>query len=249
MWEVTQDEDVLQAAIPARPRVLLQYIWYLSNNAQFDSIPQTVQRLVHAVGKDDPGKWGRDDLLAVTQDHMLAAGHLKSSINVWSTLRAAGWLNETIPNDQHPLTNGDFAERFYRHGLDWVSNDNPGTRVEQYPETPEVHISLYGDEAERITLMQQYVAAAPNTHYTLTWHAHAEDLNDPSGLAWHLHAIQGDTVPEIVSGDLLGPDFTWDFVSPPGAKAYLLTLEYTRPIGSTRARGGVALKSVTMNQK
>ena len=248
MWQMTQNDDALNAAIPDRPRILLQYVWYLSNSKQFDSIPTVVGRLVQAVGKDDPGKWGRDDLLAVSLDHMLAAGKLKAALNVWSILRNASWIRESEPNDQQPLTNGNFSARFYRHAFDWVNNENPGTRVEQYRDIPEVRINLYGDEAEKITLLQQYVAAAPNTHYAMTWHVQAEDLSDPSGLGWHLHAINGATA-EVVSGDLLASGSSWDFVSPPDAKAYLLTLEYTRPLGTMRARGSLTLKSVTMNQK
>jgi hypothetical protein len=249
MWQMTQDEATLNAAIPDRPRILLQYAWYLSNSRQYTGIPRAVERLVQAVGSDDPRKWGRDDLLAVIEDHLLAAGQLKAAINVWSTLKNAGWLHETVPNDQRPLTNGDFAERFYGHGFDWVSVENPGTRVDQNSDTAELRISLYGDEAEKITLLQQYVAAAPNTRYSMTWEAQAGELNDPSGLAWHLRDTRAEPAGEVVSGDLLAPAAKWDFVSPPGAEGYLLTLEYRRPPGITRARGSVGLKSVTMNQK
>lgn len=249
MWQMTQDADTLNAAIPDRPRILLQYAWYLSNAKQYDSIPRAVERLVHLVGHDDPRKWGRDDLLAVSEDHMLATGYLTPALNVWSTLHAAGWIQQSVPNDQTPLTNGDFSLPFYRHGYDWVPNENTGTRLEQYPEAHEVHVGIYGDEAEQLTLLQQYVAAAPNIHYTISWQVQTEDLEEPSGLAWHLHAIGPAAPAEVVSGDLLAQNKRWDFVTPAGAKTFLLTLEYARPFGTARARGGFNLKSVTMNQK
>jgi tetratricopeptide (TPR) repeat protein len=249
MWQATQNQDLLNAAIPDRPRVLLQYAWFLSTNKHFASIPYTVERLVQAVGKDDPGKWGRDDLLAAAEDHMLAAGEGQPAINVWSTMKQAGWLEQSVPNDQRPLTNGDFRLRFYRHAFDWVTNESPGTRVEQYVESNDVRINLHGDEPEKCTLLQEYVAAAPSARYNVTWRAQADDLSAPSGLAWHLHAIGGGTVPEVVSPDLLSPHPAWEFTTPAGAKTFLLSLEYARPMGVTRAHGAIVLKAVTMERK
>ena len=246
MWQMTENEEELNAAIPDRPRILLQYAWYLSNAKQYQSIPRAVERLVRAVGRDDPRKWGRDDLLAAGEDHMLASGYLKPALQVWSTLKDAGWLSQSVPNEQNPLTNGDFSQRFYRHGFDWVGLENVGTRVEQYPETPELHISFYGDEGEDITLLQQYVAVAPESAYALNWHAEGEELTEPSGISWHLHPVQGSNVSEVISGDLLGQDKTWQFVAPKDSRTFLLTLEYARPAGVTRARGSVSLKSVTL---
>jgi tetratricopeptide (TPR) repeat protein len=251
MWLMSQDENTLNEAIPNRPRVLLQYAWYLAGNKHFESIPHTVDRLVAAVGKDDPGKWGRDDLLAASLDRMLAGGYQAPALRVWSSLKDAGWLEEPQPDAQHPLTNGDFHVRFYRHGFDWVPLENSGTRVEQYPEAPAVRLSLYGDEAEKITLLQQYVAVTPGKRYKLTWQAQGDDLSNPSGLAWRLHPItrlKGSAGAEITSDDLLSGTPSWTFAAPYG-DAFLLALEYTRPLGNTRGRGSVTLKSVAMNQQ
>jgi len=252
MWQMTQDEDTIQAAIPDLPRILLQYAWYLTNSKQYDRIPRAVERLVHLVKKDDAGKWGRDDLLALSEDHMLAAGYLQPALAVWSALKSAGWIEESVPNEQNPVTNGDFRQPFFRHGFDWVINDNPGTRVEQLADISELRINLYGDEAEKMVLLQQYVAVAPGARYRMTWHHQSEELSEPSGFTWHLHAVDGGTA-DIASGDIISakasPNASWDFVAPLHAKAFLLTLEYARALGTTRARGALALKSVAMIKK
>jgi hypothetical protein len=248
MWQMTQDEDTLQAAIPDLPRILLQYAWYLSNNKQYNSIPRAVERLVRLVNKNDAAKWGRDDLLAASLDRMLAAGYLQPALTVWSTLKNAGWIEQSVPNDQSPLTNGDFHIPFFRHGFDWAITDNPGTRLEQLADVPQLRVSLYGDEAEKITLLQQYVVMAPGAHYTMKWQTQSEELNEPSGFAWHLHAI-GSGAPEIISGDIIATNPTWNFTSPPGGQTFLLTLDYARVLGTTRGRGALSLKSVTIDQK
>lgn len=249
MRQMTQDEDTIESAIPNLPRILLQYAWYLANNKQYEQIPRAVERLVHLVKKEDAAKWGRDDLLAVGEDHMLAAGHLQPALAVWSALKNAGWIEQSVPNEQDPLTNGDFRQPIYRHGFDWVSNDNPGTRVDQLVEASALRVNLYGDEAEKIVLLQQYVAVKPGARYRMTWHPQSEELNEPSGFAWHLHPIGGTGVSDIVSGDVIAPNPTWDFVAPSTANAFMLTLEYARALGTVRARGSLVLRSVAMTEK
>jgi tetratricopeptide (TPR) repeat protein len=248
MWQMTQDEDTIQSAIPGQPRILLQYAWYLANNKQYDRIPRAVDRLVHLVNKSDASKWGRDDLLAASLDHMLAAGARQPAMNVWSVLKDAGWLASPAPTAESPLTNGDFHLPFFRHGFDWVIIENPGTRVEQLSDIPEVRISLYGDEPEKMTLLQQYVAVTPGRRYLMKWHLQSQDLNQPSGFAWHLHPT-ADAGPEISYGDVISANAAWDFMAPPAAGTFLLTFEYARALGTTRARGSLALKSVIMNQQ
>jgi tetratricopeptide (TPR) repeat protein len=248
MRQMTQDEETIEAAIPDLPRILLQYSWYLANNKQYDRIPRAVERLVHLVKKEDAGKWGRDDLLAAGEDHMLAAGHLQAALDVWSTLKNAGWIEQSVPSEQSPLTNGDFRLPFYRHGFDWVASDNPGTRVDQLLEAPGLRINLYGDEAEKMLIMQQYVAVRPGAHYSMTWQPQYEELYEPSGFSWHLHSIGGQA-PDLVSGDVIAANPVWDFVAPSNAKSFLLTLEYARVLGTVRGRGSLLLKSVNMTQR
>jgi tetratricopeptide (TPR) repeat protein len=248
MWQMTQDEETIESAIPDVPRILLQYAWYLAGSKRFDHIPRAVGRLVQLVNKDDASKWGRDDLLAVSEDRMLAAGDLQPALEVWSSLKNAGWIEQSVPSQRNPLTNGDFRQPTFRHGFDWVLNDNPGTRVEQIPETPELRINLFGDEAEKMVLCQQYVAVAPGARYTMAWVPRIEELSQPSGFNWHLHAI-GGAGGEVVSGDIISSNPVWNFTAPSGAKGFLLTLEYARALGTTRARGLLALRSVTMIEK
>jgi len=248
MRQMTQDEDLIQSAIPDRPRILLQYAWYLSNSKDYDRIPRAVNRLVHLVSKDDAAKWGRDDLLALSEDHMLAAGSLQPALDVWSALKGAGWIEQSVPSGQNPLTNGDFRQPFFRHGFDWVINDNPGARLEQLPDLSELRVNLYGDEPEKMVLLQQYVAVTPGARYSMTWHQQSEELTEPSGLTWCLHSI-GGSQSDLVSGDVIAPNSSWDFVAPRGVKGFLLTLEYARALGTTRARGALSLKSVTMMQR
>jgi hypothetical protein len=115
-----------------------------------------------------------------------------------------------------------------------------------------VRISFSGTEPERCVLLRQYVPLEPKCPYRLHWEAESNGIESPSGLAWHLRSSQNDRETDLAAGDLLMSDSprNWDFTSPPAnAILRLLTLEYTRPLGSTRLSGDVILRSVSLEHR
>ena len=203
-----------------------------------------IQRLVRAVGNDDPRAWGRDDLIAASLDHVLAAGELHTGLQIWTTLRDGRWIPQSVPDANHPLTNGDFRLPFYRHGFDWVSAETEGVRIQQFPDEPSIDIGLSGDEPEHCELLRQYVAVEPGFLYKLQWKADALGIPAGSGLAWHLRATKSDA--SIESGDLLNAPQVWEFVAPPNVSGFLLTLEFNRALGHVRPTGHLTLRSVSI---
>jgi hypothetical protein len=246
MWLMSQDAGVLAAVVPDRPRILVQYAWFLSNSRQFAAIPQTLQRLITAVGKDDPRQWGRDDLIASMEDRMLAEGAVHDALQVWNILKDAGWIRQRVPDANRPLTNGEFRIPFFRHGFDWVPIDSAGVRVEQFTDEPVARVSLSGDQPDHCVLLQQYVPIDPGASYSLQWQVKAQNLDRESGLAWHLHPVQGNSTGDLVSGDLFGSPSIWKVRSAFTAPVCLLSLEYTRPLGRVRASGVAMLEGVSL---
>jgi hypothetical protein len=244
---MSQDAARLSAAIPDRPRSLIQYIWFLSNSRQYGAIPPMVQRLVRVVGSDDPRAWGRDDLIAASLDHVLAGGELHTGLQIWTTLRDGHWIPQSVPDANHPLTNGDFRLPFYRHGFDWVSAETEGVHIQQFTDEPSLDIGLSGDQPEHCELLRQYVAVEPGFLYKLQWKASAQGIPAGSGLAWHLRATNGGA--SIESGDLLNAPQAWEFVAPPNVSGFLLTLEFNRALGHVRPTGQLSLRSVSMNRQ
>lgn len=247
MWLIAPDAGKIEAAIPERPRVLLQYASFLSNTARFQAVPATVQRLIRAVGNADPHAWGRDDLLAGIEDRLFAAGDLDSASSVWAAMSQARWIHEDVPTPAHPLTNGDFDRQSYGHGFDWVTLSVPGVAVDPFPDLKELRITLSGQQPERCELLRQYVPVESGAEYQLQWKATAGGLNAPSGLEWHLKDLAANAGAGIASPDLLNRDAEWRFRAP-AANFCLLTLEYARPVGTTMANATVKLHSVSMTR-
>jgi hypothetical protein len=239
MWLISQDTASIAAAIPDRARVLLQYAWFLSNARQFAAIPPVIQRLIAHVGHGNPGLWGRDDLVASIEDQILNAGDRNDALAIWASLKDGGWIPHGVPDNGHPLTNRDFRVPFYRHGFDWASIDATGARVEQFRDQRVVRISLTGEQPDHCVLLRQYVPLSPGSLYKLAWRT-TQDAG--AGLAWHLRAVAG--AGELVSDDLSAPP-RWQFRAP-ASEVAMLSLEYSRPLGSVRAAGTVTLEYVSL---
>lgn len=249
MWLMSQDAQRLSAVVPDRPRSLIQYTWFLSNTQQYAAIPPIVQRLVRIVGNDDPRGWGRDDLIASSLDKVLASGDLHTGLQFWTTLRDGRWIDQSVPDANHPLTNGNFRQRFYRHGFDWFPVESEGVHINQFPDEPSIDIGLTGNQPEHCTLLRQYVAVESGFMYKLQWKAEAPNTSNTSGLAWHLRSTNSSAAADLVSGDLLAPQQSWEFVATPNVGGFMLTLESNRALGQVRPEGHITIRSVSMERE
>jgi hypothetical protein len=245
MWLMSQNAANIARAIPNRPRTLLAYAWFLSNNHQYAAIAPIVQRLVNAVGKGDPHAWGRDDLLAAIEDRLIATGDRDASLHLWASMARAGWLQQSVPSGEHPITNGHFKLPFFQHGFDWIPAEVEGIRTEQLPSEALLRIQFSGDQAERATLLSQVVPLDANRAYDFRWHVESQLADLPSGLVWHLQSVDGAGSPGLLSGDLVQTSQQgWQFRAPFGTGLYRLGLEYARPLGHPRATGTIVIKDV-----
>ena len=246
MWLVSQDAATIAAAVPNRPRVLLQYASFLSTARQFTAIPDVIRRLVLHVGNAEPQLWGRDDLVASIEDRILREGDRRNALAIWTSLREGGWIRQSIPDVRHPLTNGDFSIPFFRHGFDWEPADSSCSQVEQVSNADRVRITLPGDQPGACVLLRQYVPLAAGRIYNLTWRANTQDAESSRGLAWHIRTVPQKNAEETVSGDLFDSPRTWQFRAP-SSEVAMLSLEYNRPKGHLRAAGTVTLASVSLD--
>ncbi len=246
MWLLSQDADRIASAIPDRPRVLLPYAWFLSNSQKQEPIASIVRRLVEAVGKHDPHNWGRDDLLAMILDRLLAAGDRNTALSVWNSLAKGNWIEPTVPTVTRPVTNGSFQNPLYQHGFDWRELAVSGIRADQIPSARLLRFYFSGNEPEECSLLEQYIPVEPGHTYDLRWRVDSGLAENPSGLRWHLTPVSKTPSVELVSGDLVTAANTgWQFRAPSDATVALLSLEYARPMGQLRARGTFTLRNIS----
>ncbi|MBV9404857.1 MAG: hypothetical protein JO211_05900 [Acidobacteriaceae bacterium] len=247
MWLMRQDAERNAAALPDRSNVLLEYASFLANAHQYRAVPPIIQRLVAVAGSRNPAAFGRDDQIGPIEDRILQAGDLAAALAIWQTMHAAKWIDLPAPSAARPLTNGNFAAPFLRHGFDWTPVPQEGVTVDSSAIRKSVRITLSGGQPEHGILLQQYVPLDPNGHYRLRWRVESEDIHAPSGLAWHLYPVPQVSDSSLTAGDLLSPsEAEWQFASS-NRDLYLLALEYARPLGSVRAIGSLSLESVYLD--
>lgn len=249
MWLMSRDAAKLSAFIPNRPSILVQYALYIAKQNQYTAIPPIIQRLTSLVNARDARGYGRDDLIGPLEDRLLVAGQVRPALEIWNSLCNAGWLPYPAPTAQNPVTNGDFRHLFFGHGFDWAIQNVNGVSISERTDDGSVRIAFSGDEPEKTPLLRQFIPLQPGTDYELSWHAEGEGIGSLSGLEWHLYLAGHGSVHPIASSDLLSSSSPeWDFHADAGENLGVLTLEYARPMGSTRATGSVTLRSVALKE-
>ncbi len=249
MWLITQDPRRIAPAIPDRGGVLLAYAGFLASEHQYDAVAPVVQRLIHAAGSANPVNYGRDDQIGPLEDRLLGAGDLSAARAIWQSMSQAKWVALPLPTPAHPLNNGRFNIPFFAHGFDWAPVSTPGVELIQSPSNGLFRVALSGNQPEDCILLRQYVPLERNRSYRLQWQAEGQALDSPSGLAWHLYPVPNPKALDWTSSDLLAqPAPAGQFQSGAG-DLYLLTLEYTRPLGSIRATGTAILRSVSLAEE
>lgn len=249
LWLMSQDAVQIAKAIPNRPRILLLYADFLSHSDQWSALPPIVERLISAAGRSNPRASGRDGFIGPMEDRLLGAGHLAPALQIWSSMKDGGWIRLSVPTRAQPLTNGDFAAPFWGHGFDWSVIAAAGVTVDQIGEQKEVRLTLSGSEPEHCSLLQEYVPVEPGGGYRLEWEADGRGVENPSGLAWRLSGVDGKSQVSLVSGDLLASVHAWNFTAPAEAELLRLTLDYSRPFGSTVANGTIDLRSISLREQ
>ncbi len=243
MWLMDPNPGKLEAGIPDRPGILVQYASFLMNVRQFSAVPPIIKKTVDAAGSANPEWYGLTTVIGPIMDQLLWSGYPDAALQIWSRLKSAGWIRLPTPSGERPITNGAFRSPIWNHGFDWTVLGNSGIFFNQYWNTGEVRFDFSGDEAERCALMQQWIPLLAGRKYRLEWNGTSVGLSKPAGVSWHLRFRHGSAEsPDITSAS---PGI-WEFKAPDQAEMVLLTLEYERPVGEMRANGALILQSVSV---
>jgi tetratricopeptide (TPR) repeat protein len=250
MWLMTPDANRLAGVIPNRPGILFQYAMYLANEKQFNALPPIVDRLTNLVPAQNAIAYGREDVIGPMEDKLLLAGYCEPGLRIWRSLSDAHWLPYTVPTGTRPLTNGNFRQPFFGHGFDWGLVNATGISTVQNPQDGALRLTMSGDQPEHVPLLRQFIPLTPGANYHLDWRADASGISAPSGLRWRVYPLGAERDNNFQSDDLLQAiSQGWRFQADTTSHCAMLTLEYARPLGSTRAAGTLTLHSVSIGEE
>ena len=142
------------------------------------------------------------------------------------------------------MTNGDFRHPFWPHAFDWTPATLDGLSVSQDASTPELQLQLSGEEPEHSSLLRLWLPVVHGRSYAMSWVSDAQGMPTEAGFRWTLHAATA----ELHSPSLIA-SHAWSFVYDGPTQMALLTLDYDRPWGQTRASGSLNIRSVTLQPK
>jgi tetratricopeptide (TPR) repeat protein len=210
---------------------------------------------------------------AAILDRFLQAGSVEPALHLWRRLTAARWLPPyATPSPARPLTNGSFQLPLLEYGFDWRVPPVAGVTFDQFPDLGQIRFTFSGTQPEACPLLEQYLPLQPGRRYRLVWTAAMDRIAPANGLTWRIDSFQNGSA-LLISTGLTSPDVTsghdaeasWEFQAPdssvsgteprtqasgehldPKPRLFLITLEYSRPIGKIRIEGALSLRNVSL---
>jgi hypothetical protein len=245
MWLLDPDHSRLDAELPDRPGILVQYLSFLMNARQFGSVPPIIERLVALVPAESAPAFGLYDIIGPELDGLIGAGYVAESLRAWRALSSHQWIPFSTPTPDRPLTNGEFAP-IYSHGFDWSIVNNGGASSSQPRNSRGIDIELTGYQPENCELLRQWIPVGPSRRYRMQWKVESSGLTNPAGLIWRIRAGNADLgSPDLLSDHSSG----WEFQTPSKTEIASLSLEFQRPLGHIKSSGSLRLQSVTIEAK
>lgn len=249
-WSSGADPAHIAAAIPDYDRRLFEYAYFLLTINRPDLTRPVFERgmAAFAHSRSMPGDegWYRESV-GNGIDHLLDADLPDDALKLWGSLYKAGWIGLPVPAADSLLNNSDFSQQAFQHGFDWRLPPVQGASTSQFPDIREVRFTLSGTQPEFCILLQQYLVLQPLHRYELSWDSDRGTIPAEDGFNWRLYSVKRGVPPTPT--DLRSPDVTagtgdgkWEFRTAKEARVYLITLEYTRPVGKTRAEGSFVLR-------
>lgn len=235
-WRLQPDAQwIWQRAIPPRPLISRQYLAFVTAKQQWEVARSVALTLARDATADD-----RSILLHYCEVR-LVAGDGAAAIAVWNALSRRG-LVPYAPIDPVSgpyLTNAAFEHAPSAVGFDWRLTDTPGVTCTFYKQ--EIRLSFSGAQQERSTIAWQYVPVTRAGRYQLKFGVHSIDTNGVDGVGWSVSELSGTELgyAEARTGGLLLLSLRNDLVK--------VSLEYRRPLGSSRLQGTVAVTGLGMD--
>ena len=257
LWSMSSDQDRIAAAMPDREQVLLQYASFLSQTNRLQFVNPIFDKAISLspsgvpLSETNPGAPLPNPATAIL-DRFLQAGSVEQALHFWRRLTAAHWLPPySTPSPARPLTNGEFQLPLLGHGFDWSAPPFAGVTFDQFLDLGQIHFTFSGTQPETCPLLVQYLPLQPGRRYRLSWTADMQQIGPANGVTWRIDSFQNGSAVPIPTG-LIGPDVTsgaeasWEFETPDSSRLFLITLEYSRPIGKIRMEGSLSLRDVAL---
>jgi hypothetical protein len=226
-WNQTTGSKKILDLIPSRGGVPLQYLYYLIARKRFDAAMEIWPRAVESA---DPG-------LSAFPEYLIHANRVTDAVQVWNELVARGIVKSGKLDPAAGVSIADPGFRFTQseQGFAW--------RIMQgaIKMSPGIKFEFDGEEPESLVLLSTIAPLIPGKSYRVIWQADASQLSSPKDPGFILQIADAADCQPLLQ--------TCQFTASPNANWAQINLLYKRALGTTRVRGQIEIKEISMEPK
>jgi hypothetical protein len=231
--------EILAKAIPPRRNVWRDYARFLLSQNRIDAAWDVLERMLSDARPEDR------DLLLEASDRFLAAYSLDRASAAWNALcdRKLIACSSVRDSGAIPLDDADSGGAL-GHGFAWRIVEHRG--ISLHLRSGLITVEFSGNQPENAEIVWRWIPVKPGQRGALHFEYQTSGISAASGLAWQV--LAGRNAPLLVSSPSLS-NSAWaeaqlPFEVPPGVHVVLLRLMYTRPSGSVRIEGTLAVRAL-----
>jgi len=232
---VREDGQLIERLSIRNPDVRSDYLAYLLAQNRPELIGDAVRRLLEEHRQVDA------PLLLTACDRLLEAAHVDQAAELWDQLAR----EESVPSRRagELLTNADFEVPPISRGFDWRLPAPGGITVSR-EEAGGLEFAFSGNEPEDGEVLGQFIPVREKSSYWLRFSWDASGDLSGEGLEWRITDAVGT---HLRGGSALkAADGQLEFDTPAGCRLVRLSLWYHRALGTTRLKGAVVLRKVSV---
>jgi len=236
---------MLRDVVPASPRNMAPYLFFLINSKDYDSLPAAAAAYLAATRAARTPSSEVATTLSWATGALIEARRGEEAVAVWNSGLPSRW------SEQSPLINAQLAKPVTPPGLDWALKEPEGIEANLGVIDHGAKFTFSGRQPEAAELLAQTLYLPGDAVWTLRFEAQTRNLNaGESGLGWRLTALDDGAVMEPTSPPqtLEGDDwrqFAVSWRALPGRRLYRLALRIDRVHGRVRAEGELLLRELS----
>ncbi len=240
LWDVSSDPDLVLSHIPRDRAHLNSYLYFLEINGHGNVAGPVAARLALESNSND---------VPILQHYCqeAAASRPESALSVWNSLCARRLLQGDRIDVQNATIIGDPSFRMFRdgEGFGWHFQNVEGLVTTALASGAGVHVALSGSQPEDFIVAE---AVLPPLETGIRYRIQVQAMADPgsalAGLGWQILTIpDARVIADQAAWTRFSASPVIEFRAATAAPLRL-RLQYRRPLGSTRARGGLTISSV-----
>jgi hypothetical protein len=232
------DTELLKSVIPATPRVLGAFVYFLVRRNEPDSLEQAASAYLKSAQVSGTRPIEKVETVSAAITALIAADRPEPAWRLWTSLKAA----QLLPYAAEPLVNPELKLPLNPPAFDWRIPAVPG--VETLRGVPEngIKFTFSGTQPENAELLRQDLYLRGASEWTLVFEYETRGFTQAkSGVQWKLSG--SDIVQDLaLTEEWKTANVTW--AVPPGL--HRLSLEIVRVNGQPRVEGELRLRGLQL---